>query len=202
MKTKILLFLTFISLLSCSKDDSTTKKDPTFKLPPETQTGANTFGVTINGKVYIPRDPTGINIGGLQPKGMYLQGIDTGSYSYNEIVVVDGASTVGFKIFIHLHNFVPVGNYNLSNSNFQNGIDSVLFNNIFFKIFNYNIKNYVYYGSVENQSFLKITRRDNGIISGTFSGKFVRFDDSNEFIQITDGRFDINSFTLPDATYK
>ena len=43
MKTKILLFLTFISLLSCSKDDSTTKTDPTFKLPPETQTGANTF---------------------------------------------------------------------------------------------------------------------------------------------------------------
>uniref|UniRef100_UPI004047D6A1 hypothetical protein n=1 Tax=Flavobacterium sp. TaxID=239 RepID=UPI004047D6A1 len=54
MKT---LFITFLITLlsSCSKDDI--KKKPTFSLPPETQTGANTFGVTINGKVYIPRDP-------------------------------------------------------------------------------------------------------------------------------------------------
>ena len=47
MKTKILLFLTFLSLLSYSKDDSTPKTDPTFKLPPETQTSANTLAENI-----------------------------------------------------------------------------------------------------------------------------------------------------------
>ena len=36
-------------LASCSKSD--VKQDPIAQLPPETQTGANTFGVTINGKV-------------------------------------------------------------------------------------------------------------------------------------------------------
>ena len=57
---KLIYILSFITLTACSNDDNTTK-NPTFSLPPETQTGANTFGVTINGKVYIPRDPTGVN---------------------------------------------------------------------------------------------------------------------------------------------
>jgi hypothetical protein len=52
MKT-IFLFM-FFALAGCSNDDAKNA----IKLPPETQTGANTFGVTINGKVYIPRDPT------------------------------------------------------------------------------------------------------------------------------------------------
>ncbi len=57
MKTTLLLL--FIALASCSKDS--TSKDKTFSLPAETQIGANTFGVTINGKVYVPRDQTGTN---------------------------------------------------------------------------------------------------------------------------------------------
>ena len=39
-----------LSLLGCTKDSA--NSDPVFQLPPETQIGANTFGVTINGKVY------------------------------------------------------------------------------------------------------------------------------------------------------
>jgi hypothetical protein len=195
MKTTILLL--FLVLASCSKDDS----EPTFSLPPETQVGANTFGVTINNKVYIPRDPTGINWAGQQGKGMYLTGLESSNYNYTEIVVVDGASSVGFKIIIHIENPSPVGNYNLSQSNFQDQIDSISENHIYFKIWDTNIKNYAYYGSIENEVELNITRRDNGIISGNFSGKFVRYDNPNEFIQITDGRFDINSFTLQNTPF-
>ena len=71
MKTLIYI-LCFITLTSCSKDDNATQ-NPVFQLPAETQTGANTFGVTINGKVYIPRDPTGVSIG-TTPKGMIFWG--------------------------------------------------------------------------------------------------------------------------------
>ena len=67
MKTKLYFLFLMLSLsglmgTSCTKDSE--KGDPVFVLPPETQVGANTFGVTINGKVYVPRDPNG---GGINP---------------------------------------------------------------------------------------------------------------------------------------
>ncbi len=195
----IILFL-LLTLASCSKD-SETSKDKTFSLPPETQTGANTFGVTINGKVYVPRDPTGINWGGQQGKGMRLSGGGISPNEYTEIIVVDGASSVGFKITIHIQNLFTMGSYTLKQSDFQDQADSILENHIFFKIWDSNIKNYAYYGSMENEGVVYITRLSNGIISGNFSGKFVRFDNPNEFIQITDGRFDINSFTVQNTPF-
>ena len=188
MKTTILLV--FLALASCSKDS--VKQDPIAQLPPETQTGANTFGVTINGKVYIPRDPTGVNVGGAPPTAMQWVGLHNSNYDYTELIVVDGASSVGFKITIHIENLNIIGVYPLKQSNFQGQVDGVRFNNIFFKIWDKNISNYAYYGSLEDQGIINITRNDtqNYIISGNFSGKFVRYDNPNEFITITDGRFD------------
>lgn len=183
--------------MSCSRDSENTK-NPTFTLPPETQVGANTFGVTINGKVYIPRDPTGVSVGPTA-KGMNLWGAS--DFSWYEIEVVDGASSVGFKMIIHMQPLTAIGLINLKNSNFQNGIDSITDSHIYFKIWDSNISNYAYYGSVENQSFLYITRLDSGILSGKFSGKFSRYDNPNEIITISDGRFDINGFTLPNHPF-
>jgi hypothetical protein len=198
MKTTIISFLLLI-LASCSNDDS--KKDPTFSLPPETQIGANTFGVTINGKVYIPRDPTGVSVGSTA-KGMIFWGAPD-NVSWNEIEVKDGASSVGFNMIIHLQNFnaTGVGMYILKQSNFHNQIDSTPNNHIYFKIWDSNINNYAYYGSIENQGEINITRNSNGIVSGNFSGKFVRYDNPNDFITITDGRFDINTFTLQNHPF-
>jgi hypothetical protein len=193
MKIFFLTFLTFVLLTSCSKDDNKVVVDKTFQLPPETQTGANTFGVTIRGKVYVPRDPKGVNVGGATPKGMISLVGGILPNEYNELVVVDGASSVGFKITIHIQNLGLIGAYTLKQSNFQDQADSVLLNHIFFKIWDNNINNYAYYGSVEDQGIINITRNDtvNFIRSGNFSGKFVRYDNPNEFITITDGRFDI-----------
>ncbi|MBC7525298.1 MAG: hypothetical protein H7239_12785 [Flavobacterium sp.] len=193
MKSTILLL--FVILASCSKDSSSKL------LPPETQVGANTFGVTINGKVYVPRDPIGTNVGGATPKGMRLSGLHDNNYNYTEIIIVDGASSVGFKMTIHIENLSAIGPYPLKQSNFHDQVDSVPFNNIFFKIYDYAIDNYAYYGSVEDQGIMNLKRHDNGIISGNFSGKFVRYDNPNEFITIIDGRFDINSFTLESQPF-
>ena len=186
MKTTILLV--FLALASCSKDS--VKQDPIAQLPPETQTGANTFGVTINGKVYIPRDPTGVNVG---PSGRGMKFKGSSTLPWNEIYVIDGASAVGFKIVIHFKNLLPqaTGLYILKNSNFQDGFDSDLIDHIYFKIWDSNISNYAYYGSIEDLGEINITRNSNDIVSGNFKGKFVRYDNPNEFISIVDGRFDI-----------
>ena len=149
MKATILLLSVFLSLVSCSKDSSSSG----FQLPPETQTGANTFGVTIKGKVYIPRDPTGHGIGPTST-GMTLWGAT--NYSWYEIEVKDGASAVGFNMFIHMQPLAGVGQIMLHQSNFHNNVDSTPFSHIYFKIWDANISNYAYYGSIENQGEINI----------------------------------------------
>lgn len=195
MKNTILT-LFIIMLAGCSKNNDSVEQNLLFQLPPETQTGANTFGVTIKGKVYIPRDPTGVSVG-TTAKGMIFWG-SPDNVSWNEIEIKDGASAIGFNMTIHLQNFnsIGVGQYLLKQSNFHDGIDSVPFSNIFFKIWDSNISNYAYYGSVEDLGEVNITRNSSGIVSGNFKGKFVRYDNPNDFIEITDGRFDINTITL------
>ena len=198
MKSIILKILVLLVLVACNKDDDKIKSNPVFKLPPETQIGANTFGVTINGKVYIPRDPTGGGVMG-SGKGMVLWG--TSDNSWYELEIKDGASSVGFNMVIHMEPLLSTGQILLKQSNFQDNVDSIRNSHIYFKIWDASISNYAYYGSVENECFLNITRLDGGILSGTFSGKFVRYDNSNEFITINDGRFDINGFTLPNHPF-
>ena len=186
---KTIILLVFLALASCNKDS--VKQDPIAQLPPETQTGANTFGVTINGKVYIPRDPTGVNVG---PSGRGMKFfLAPDDISWNELEVIDGASSTGFQIIIHIQNFqtIGIGKYNLKLSNFQKQIDSGPFSHIYFKIWDSNISNYAYYGSIEDLGEINITRNSNDIVSGNFKGKFVRYDNPNEFISIVDGRFDI-----------
>jgi hypothetical protein len=201
MKTTILLL--FLALAGCSKDS--TNQDPTFQLPPETQTGANTFGVTINGKVYVPRDPTGVNVG-VSGHGMTFFG--TSDSSWNEIEIKDGASAVGFQMYIHIQNLqaLGTGNYQLKQSNFHNDIDSTPFTHIYFKIWDSAISNYAYYGSIEYQGEINVTKFNgsptiNWILSGTFKGKFVRYDNQNDIIDINDGRFDLNLNTLPNTQF-
>ncbi len=198
MKTKILatmLFITIWGLESCTKD---TSSGFNAQLPPETQVGANTFGVTINGKVYKPRDPIG---SGIYPnsKGMSLWGAT--DYSWYEIEVKDGASAIGFNMIIHIDHLATVGKLMLSQSNFHSEYDSGLFTHIYFKIWDATISNYAYYGSIVNQGEINVTRLDSGLFSGNFKGKFVRYDNPNDFITINDGRFDINSQTLPNAVF-
>ena len=198
---KTIILLVFLALASCSKDS--VKQDPIAQLPPETQTGANTFGVTINGKVYIPRDPTGVNVG---PSGKGLMYKISSTLPYSEVYVSDGASASGFQMIIHFKSLLPqaIGIYNFQNSNFQDGIDSDLVNHIFFKIWDASISNYAYYGSVENQGETNVKKFDGSptwILSGTFQGKFVRYDNPNEFITISDGRFDLNLNTLPYTNF-
>ena len=206
-KTILLLILTFplwgLGGLSCSKNDAVT--DPKAQLPPETQVGANTFGVTINGKVYVPRDPTG-TLTGPSSRGLKYTGSST--LPWSEIVVKDGKSAIGFQLIIHFKElFINVNTtYPLKNSNLQNGIDSSINDHIYFKIWNNNISNYAYYGSIENEGQINIIRFNGSltspwILSGNFKAKFVRYDNPNDFITITDGRFDLNLNTLPNHPF-
>jgi hypothetical protein len=57
MKKLILLLfvLSLFSATSCNSDDDNSSQNPIDQLPPETQTGANTFGALLDGDVFIPQ---------------------------------------------------------------------------------------------------------------------------------------------------
>ncbi len=85
MKNSILVLLATFSLFGLGSCSNSTPNDPVLQLPPETQTGANTFGCYINGKLLIPRNGTG-TIGG-SDDGMSYWGDPTGTKQFNEIDV-------------------------------------------------------------------------------------------------------------------
>ena len=75
--------------------------------------------------------------------------------------------------------------------------------NITCRWWNNSTQEYNWYRSIENGGTLKITKYDdlNGIYSGIFSCTVKNRDDSNDIIEITEGRFDINGYTLPNTTF-
>ena len=76
LKTTLLLFA--ITLFNCENND------PEDQLPPITQTGANTFGAIVDGRVFVPKDKTGYSApGGGRPRGLNIssgEGIITANY--------------------------------------------------------------------------------------------------------------------------
>ena len=192
----ILIILSLMLLQNCSTSDDTFT--PT--LPPITQTGANTFGVYIDGKLLIPRDGAG-TFNSPDP-GMSYSGLgDPPNYIYNEISIQDFKSGSGGLIDIHIVDLHEngEGTYTISESNCQDNVDANPTINIRCRWWNETYQTYKWYCSIEGEGILTIMRYDfeNRIVSGTFSCKAVNRDDDNDIIEITQGRFDIKWDTIP-----
>lgn len=188
-------------LLGCR--DSSSQEDNSPQLPPETQSGANTFGCYVNGKLFYPRD--GTPSVGSDPKGFDMFGDPSGSQKYNELNInnyKDGKPVNNMIIHIQFLDSIGTGQYLLQQSNFNDGIDGIMDNYFLLRAYDYNENVWKWYSSYENSGMITITRYDkiNYIVSGTFSGK-VRTEDSKSEIEITEGRFDINKATLPNAQF-
>ncbi len=200
MKT-IILFLIF-ALSSCNKDS--VKSDPIAQLPPETQTGANTFGCIINNQVFYPRDGSGNLGGGTAARGLIFWGAPD-DISWNEIDCgnfKDGKPAS--RMIIHLQGLatIGVGEYILQPTNFLKSIDGLQQNYIYVNVFDVATNTYKYYGSYENSGKINITRYDfaGRIISGNFSGK-LRVKNGTDEIDLINGRFDLKWSTLSDTLF-
>ncbi len=189
MKTKILLTaLCCLLIISCSKNDD----GPS--LPPITQTGENTFGCFINGRLLVPRNGTGTTAG--PDNGLKFIASGTGNppnYDYNEINVQDFVSPNGGSIDIHIINLHEngEGNFEIMESNCERFFQANPTVNIRCRYFDG--ENYDYYCSIEGTGYLNISRYDyeNRIVSGTFNFRARNENKPTDIIEITEGRFDI-----------
>ncbi len=168
MKTILIFLFAACSIFaSCKKD-----KLQEDSLPPATQTGANTFGCYINGKLYVPK-------GFEQNKPNFDMIVDPGYFGNLEINTFSKYGSTTNTLIINCFGVRTANNYILPTDS----------------IYPFNKINNCYYNDPINKfrsGFLKITRYDlaNQIISGEFEFKLFDPTISCDTISITKGRFD------------
>jgi len=200
----LVFFLGLLSLLNCTKNEREIYV-PT--LPEATQTGENTFGCYIDGVLLVPREAIATleglwGIGGTRKPLEYSSGGIPPAITYNEIDVYDGKSNAG-ALYFHIQDLhqLKEGTYSIKESNSLTGANANRTTNLWYKT--EKKSKIIIYQSFINSGILTITKYDypSRIISGTFTCRLVNRDDPTDFIEITQGRFDINSRTLPNAEF-
>jgi len=173
---KAILGLFFISLLlSC-------KKKEIKELPPATQTGANTFGLKINGENWVPQGFAGI------PDSDLLKARLLGTMLV--ITAQNFASSPTETEFeMKIYNVTGTGTYLMNtNTSYPNGPTS----------YGYHVKRRLtpldeWITSAAQTGSITITKLDTtaGIVSGTFQFNAENDIDATKTITVTEGRFDI-----------
>lgn len=163
---KKLIFLTFLTFLlsSCKKE----------KLTKLTQNGANTFSCKINGKVYVAKSDL------FSPKfygGFYGSGNNTGKLSLS-------ANTDPFQISIEVPYIDRLGIYKLNGTNYcqVNPLPIVI-----------NGKTYSTKASDIGEVTIVFIDSEKRILSGNFSFTAINTNDLSDRLEVSDGRFDIQT---------
>jgi hypothetical protein len=191
------ILLVMLFLTACSSDSSS----PEDGLPAATQTGANTFGCLIDGKLLVPRNGDGTVTNPLW--GAILWGGIPDSNYYRELEVRDLKSSKRASLLLHMDETDShgIGDYIINESNGMSNIDGLDQTYLHCTVFDEQTNSYQQYVSYENSGILKITRilvgtPTGNILSGTFSCSLRNIQNPNDEIEITSGRFDINSLTI------
>lgn len=174
-----LLCFQLCSLTSCKKTKSEISVTELDKLPPISQTGANTFGCLINGKAFLPN---GGGVNTVPLKCLYDPNYGGGDLSIRAKNFINANDFI--SITLNLRPFTSPGTFSLS---FGGPFGVSYFNTIA----SCNFTTYdppsptIVYGTLLITSFSNLNR----IISGTFSYKVNT--SSCGFVEVTYGRFDL-----------
>lgn len=184
MKNLILLLLTTFVISCCNKGDDEQPKTELEKLPPATQTGANTAGCLINGVAFLPK-------GYLVTGNLVCNYIDGKDFILGiSERIIQGSSDNIRTIFVvsenqNLHDNVGV-TFQLGQDNYNGNskFGTYIINTVAYPDPNYYSTTTIVTGE------LKITHHDfnNAILSGTFW--FDAINSNGEIIKVREGRFD------------
>lgn len=178
MKKNYGIWLWLLALSSifaaCKKGKATT--NPEDQLPPATQTGTNTFGCLVNGKVFVPTGYT-------NPYPNYRVFVDPGNNGNLDIRTYSFINGNEEDLDLAGFGITSTGTFILNSS--QIYPDYIM--NI-----NSSICRYIYSANNFKSGYLKINKYDltQKIISGEFEFKLYDNTISCDTIRITQGRFD------------
>jgi hypothetical protein len=183
----LLPLLTATLLLHACYPDPPSTYDPDIidytVLPPITQTGANTFGCKINGKVWVPRVPyVAITYRAIDVSFSEKNGVGSGNIVCNLVDVEQGIDSWMQVVFSPTY---------FNTGDYCYGVDSV-YNAAQFRPTTGEWYNSNYRPSSNNCVSIHYLDTVNNIISGTF--EFTVHKDTipnNHKINITEGRFDL-----------
>jgi hypothetical protein len=154
-------------------------------LPEATQSGANTFGLKLDGQLWVPQKFAGINAPTLHAE---LTGSNQNDFVFTAQNFASEPTETEFQLYIK--NITGTGTYQLNqNTDIQpNAAGS----------YAYYVKRKInplneWITSSQNTGTVTITKWDlpNMIVSGTFEFRAGSMDSSAAPITVTDGRFDI-----------
>ncbi len=180
---KTFFILAFITALTTLTGSNCKKENNEPQLPPETQTGANTLGFKINGKVYTASGKSGLLTnqhvwgGGPNSDTSIIIAASNSNQKYNLYIKIKYTGNVG------IHRTIPNTVYY---GTFQDNSNGTIPGNS-----NFYQTNDMYRGTVNikfaNGSINPL--RGSTIVAGTFEMEAVNA--NGQIIKITDGRFDI-----------
>lgn len=174
----LLVFLTFVVLTAsrCRKE----KDNPVEQLPPETQTGANTFGCLVDSKVFKPGgDPFAGPV--IKAQYQFVNGKQGFGISARRS---DGETSQGVGVLGDSVN-IKIGTFDLTNKKAGYLVGAYSTSNL-------NLDFRDYYTNNIQKGILQIKHFDtiNQIVSGTFW--FDALDTTTgKIVQIREGRFDL-----------
>jgi len=178
MKNILFIFSVLIIFSSCKKSIN--------DLPEATQTGANTFGLKLNGNYWIPQHFGVTNTGTI----LEARFTGTGDFVLNARNFASEPKESEFEIYIK--NMNATGTYQLNQNTdvYPNQSGS----------YAYYVKREInplneWITSTKYAGTVTITHRDtiNHIVSGTFEFTAGSIDSSASPITVTDGRFDVKT---------
>ena len=175
MKNVLLVLLSTVLLFSC-------KKKEIKELPPATQTGANTFGLKINGEMWVPRGFAGINDNDLLKARLLGDLLIITAQNFS-------SSPTETEFELKLYGVTGTGTYVMNaNTSYPNGPAS----------YGYHVKRRLtpldeWITSAAQTGSVTITRLDltAKIVSGTFQFNAENLVNAAQTIAVTEGRFDI-----------
>jgi hypothetical protein len=182
--TYILLFALFTITIAgkCRKD-----KTPLEQLPPETQTGANTFGCLVNGEVFKPGGAQ-LSGGSLSSNYQFLGDGPNGGYHFR-LSAAKGSGNKQTAVGLFTDSLKIQGGKQYILESEENGKAYAHYSNLG----NGTSQNEWFYGTKKGsfEGELLIRRLDtiNQIVSGTFW--FDAVNANGQKVQIREGRFDI-----------
>ena len=181
----LLIILTFV-LLTGSHCKKNKPVDPITQLPPETQTGANTFGCLINGQVFKPGGAQ-LSGGSLQCTYQFLGSGLNGGFHFRLVGVNDNSSNRrSIGIFTDSLEVSQGGTYNLRIAHVKSGA---------YGLYSFSTTQPLSRDDYETTDIstgvLNIKKLDlvNQIMSGTFWFDAVNL--NGQKVEIREGRFDV-----------